>query len=112
MAFDNLPADGQADPGAGIFRLGMEALENDEDALRVLRRNADAVVPDGTMPVGILARGREGDLWRRLAAILDGVADQVLEELAELHPVARHGGQGANRDGGRALGDGGVQISD
>jgi hypothetical protein len=90
MAFDNLPANRQADPGARIFRLGMEALKDDEDALRILRRNPDPIVPDGKVPGISLARGGEGDLWRRLAAILDRVGNQILEELAELHPVARY----------------------
>src|SRR5690348_11287916 len=99
MPFDNFSANRQADPGARIFHLGMETLKDDEDALRVLRRKPDAVVPDGKVPEILLARGGEGDLWRRLAAILDRVGNQVLEELAELHPVAAHGGQRANRDG-------------
>src|SRR5690606_23413819 len=46
VALDDLLADGEADPGAGILPLAVQPLEHHEDALEVLRLDADAVVRD------------------------------------------------------------------
>src|SRR2546430_15361336 len=51
MAFDGLLADGQADPGAGILRGRVRALEDAEDALGVGGVHANAVVAHGEEPV-------------------------------------------------------------
>jgi len=73
MSFHNLFADGQSDAGAGIFLPAVEPLEDDEDALGVLRGNADAVVPYGENPPVALSAGRDvnaggGSLPRNLIA--------------------------------------------
>ena len=48
MAFDDLLADGEADPGARPLA-SVQALENDEDAVEVLGLDAHAVVGDGDL---------------------------------------------------------------
>ena len=47
---DDPAADGQPDPGAGIFVARVEALEDGEDAMEILRLDADAVVANGKDP--------------------------------------------------------------
>ena len=72
-------------PVPGYSRAAVQALEDDEDAVGVLGLDADAVVAHREQPVAA-ARARRAT-WTRgrlVAAELDGVADQVLEELAQL----------------------------
>src|SRR5437763_12165784 len=104
VAVDDLAGDGQADAGARVRVARVQALEHLEDALAVARVDADAVVGDREVPrVGLAARG---DLHQRsrLAAELQRVGDQVLEQLRELHPVALDGGQDAVDDLALAVG--------
>jgi hypothetical protein len=44
VPLDGLLADGQAGAGAGIFAPGVEALEDLEDFVEIVRIDADAVV--------------------------------------------------------------------
>ena len=56
---------------------------------------------------------RSAATWTRggsAAVELDGVADQVLEELHELRLVGHHRGQLGDRDRGIALLDGGLEV--
>src|SRR5262249_28629011 len=46
VAVDDFLADREADAGARVLALVVQALEHHEDALEVLRLDADAVVPD------------------------------------------------------------------
>src|SRR5439155_2048523 len=93
VAPDDLLDDGQADAGAGIRVAGVQALEHLEDALAVARVDADAVVGDLEVPVLALAARADLDARGGLAAELQRVGDEVLEQLGELHPVAVDGGQ-------------------
>src|SRR5579884_798506 len=45
VSFDHLLADGQPDPRAGVLLSAVQSLEDQEDAVGVLRVDADAVVP-------------------------------------------------------------------
>src|ERR1051326_1129662 len=74
VALDNFLAEGQADAGARIVLAAVQALEDDEDAVEVFLFDADAVVPDGQVPVAAVARDAEMNLRRFAAAELDGVA--------------------------------------
>src|SRR5688572_12018476 len=47
VALDNLLADREPNPGAAVLFDRVQTLEDDEDPLEVLRRNADPVVADG-----------------------------------------------------------------
>src|SRR4051794_26660848 len=87
VALGDLFADGEADAGAGVFAHGMQALEQHENALEVLRLDADAVVGDADAPLRVFLQRRDANARHRLAAELERIADQVLEELRELHLV-------------------------
>ena len=62
VVLDDPLADGHADAGARILLPGVEALENNEDTLRVLRVDADAVVPHGEQPLAVPLLGPDVDL--------------------------------------------------
>src|SRR3954453_13534431 len=87
-------ADRQAAPRARVLLLGVQPLEDHEDPPRVARVEPDPVIADREHPLLALASGGEVDVGRALAPELDRVADQVLEELADLGAVAPHGGEG------------------
>ena len=57
--------------------------------------DADAVIADREGPFAVVAGllGRDVDARRLGAAILEGVADEVLEQLAELQLVGHEGRQ-------------------
>src|SRR5262245_47396176 len=112
VAFDNLLADRQADAGARILVAGVQPLENLEVWLPELRLDADSIGADREVPLGPVLSGPDVDARGRLATILDGVADQVLEYLDQLAFVHQDGGQGVVSHRGAALFDGEPQISD
>ena len=64
----DLFTDGQADTGAGIFISAVEPLKDNEDALLVLRRDADAVILHRQEPVVFPDLGRDVNPGRLLAA--------------------------------------------
>src|SRR5688500_5583005 len=68
----------------------MKPFEKDEDAVEVLRIDADAIVANADDV--LIALIRRGYLDRRgmLTAILDRVSDQVLEYLRHATHVAKH----------------------
>src|SRR5580693_1707219 len=76
---DDLPAHGQADPGTRIRGLVVQALEDQENAVSILRLDPDSVVSDGKQPERPVAVGRDDDTRRLLALELQRVAKQVLE---------------------------------
>src|SRR6185503_5446764 len=90
MALDHLLADGEADAGARILALVEQPLEHHEDALEILRLDADAVIPHFDLKFGIFFRNADVDARHGVGPELERVADQVLQQLAELHLVARH----------------------
>src|SRR5579871_3212289 len=83
VALDDLLTDGESDSGAGVFLDAMQALEDAEDALRVVGLDPDAVIFDRENPfaAGLPA----GHMDHGLPAFieLDGVPDQVLKNLGE-----------------------------
>src|SRR5208283_1042016 len=94
VAFDDLFADGQPNAGAGILLAGVQALENLENPLGILRLDADAVVAHGKEPAAGLLLDTDVDFRRALAAELESVADQVLKQLHDLRGVHRQARQG------------------
>src|ERR1035437_1695493 len=93
MALDNLLADGQPDAGAGIGLARVQALEDLENAFKILRINADAIVPHPEDPAFRLGPGADVDFGRAFAAELEGVGDQILEQLRYLAFVHRQSRQ-------------------
>lgn len=92
MVLDDALTDGEADAGAVLPSGFRAAFEQAEDAVVVFGGDADAVVGDGEQPVAVAGLDADFDDWF-LAAVVEGVADQVLEELREENAVAVDGRQ-------------------
>src|SRR2546427_62363 len=110
MPFHDPPADGQPDARARVLTPGVKSLKDHEDALEVFRRDADAVVPDGEHAFRRARLRADMDLGSLAAAELDGVADEVLQQLDELSLVGHDSGQFVARHQGARLPDGNAQI--
>lgn len=50
VALDDFFTEREADAGPGIFFAGVEALENQKDAIEIFCGDPDAVVPNGELP--------------------------------------------------------------
>jgi len=61
----------------------MQALEDQENAISVLRLDPDSVIGDGKHPERPFAASRDGNARRLLALELQRVAQQVLEDHAQ-----------------------------
>src|SRR3954451_11246905 len=90
VALDHLLADGEANARSRVLALVMQALEHHEDALEVRRFDANAIVGHDYLPFIFFLGTRDVDAGHRCRAKLEGVADQVLEELGYLRVVALH----------------------
>src|ERR1700733_2298764 len=77
---DDLPAHGQADTRARVRGPLVQALEDQENAVSILRLDPDSVIGDRKRPERAVALGRDDDPRRLLALELQRVADQVLED--------------------------------
>ena len=94
MPLDYLLTKRQADAGPWIVCNGMQALEDDENAVRILWIDTDPIITDREPPFLIVSRGREMHArWRRFLAEFYGVADEVLKELNELGAVPHDRGK-------------------
>src|SRR5688572_204237 len=81
VTFDDLFAYRQTDPGARVLFARVQPLKDAEDPIRILRRNANAVITDRNEPFIPLVLDANVNPRSPLTAILDGVADQVLKHL-------------------------------
>ena len=92
MALDDAAAYGEANARALDLLLGVKALEWLEDPRRAILIEADAIVADDQLEMWTIEHcmsrlGRLEDIdaqWPLGALELDGVGDEVLEELSEL----------------------------
>src|SRR6267154_3675302 len=85
----NFFADGQANAGARILRLGMQALKNHEDALAMFGSYTKAIVTHGTVPTGRRLLRADVNDCGAVAAELDSVANEILHDLAKLQLVCQ-----------------------
>jgi hypothetical protein len=90
MALHNFLTNRQANASARICRAAVQALKHQEDTLGILWINADAVVPHRKNPVMILTRHPHMHVGWLIAMELDGITDQVLEQLDELARIRCH----------------------
>src|SRR5574340_430848 len=81
VALHHLLADGEADAGPGIFALVVQPLEHHEDALEILRLDADAVVPHRKFISLAKILHRHMDSRNGRGTELERIGHQVLEEL-------------------------------
>jgi len=112
VPFDNLFADRQPDPRASILLPVVKPLKDDEDALGVLRRDANAVVPYGKDPPTAITAGRDMHAGRLVTPEFDRVSDQVLEQLTQLGGISHYGRKGIMGHMGPVLFNDYLQIVD
>src|SRR5690606_28859209 len=101
VPLDDFLADREPDPGAR--RLAGEPAEDLEDAVRIVRVEADAVVAHPDLPRCAVPLRAELDARGRVARGLDRVDEQVLEKLHHLDAVGPDLGQRAALDPSAAL---------
>jgi hypothetical protein len=82
VPLDDFLADRKPNPCAGVFRPGVQALEDLEDAVGIAGVDSDAVILDGKQPVRTSIGGGDVNSKGGWSAELDGVANEVLEQLA------------------------------
>src|SRR4051794_32878904 len=90
MALDDMLDDGEAKPGSalGAAAAGVDAVKAFGEARDMFRGDAFALVAHPQVDGLALRRGGHGDPPAG-EAIADGVADQIVENLEKLRPVAR-----------------------
>src|SRR5918992_302554 len=87
VALDHLLADRKPNAGTRVFALVVQPLEHHEDALEVLRLDADAVVAHRKLVAFAPVLDRDVNARHVLRAELERIADEVLEHLRELDLV-------------------------
>ena len=91
VAGDNLAADSQAHPRALKFRAAVKALKGTKNAIKIALVEADAVVAgDDLLPGAVAMRfnfNLRASVWR---VKLQGIRQQVLQQLAHLHAIGVH----------------------
>ena len=88
MAVDDLFAGGQADARSGVAIACVQTLKHHEDSVEVLRCDTYAVIAHMKLPLTVLTGSTYVDGGSFGIAELDGVADQVLEELRQLNLIS------------------------
>ena len=73
VTFHNALAEGQANAGTFVLRAGVQALEDNENPLLMLGRDADPVVGDRDTPGAILFDGGDVDQRWSIATSLRSV---------------------------------------
>src|SRR5580698_640746 len=86
-------ANRQSNAAARVLITAVQALEESENPLRILRLDSDPIVNHGKYPPAVLLDCSDLDTRSLLAAILDGVANQILEDLGEPACMDSHHGQ-------------------
>ncbi len=110
VPFHDAFADGQPDTRAGIILALVQTLEDDEDALEILRVDTNTVIADREDPVGCLFFDTYMNFRFLLAMKLDGIADQVLEERFQLRIIPHHHWQRVIGQFGLALYERDLQV--
>src|SRR5256714_2794295 len=98
VALHDLFADREPDARTRVLVLPVQPLENDEDALEVLGIDPDAVVADVKHPLAVVPLRRNPNLRRARPAELEGVREQIQEQVLQLPGISRDGRQAVARD--------------
>ena len=98
VSLNNFLAQRQANARSGIFLAGVQPLENHKYTLGILRLDANAVVFYDELPSMACMAGTDVDLRWKVAAELDGVAYEILEQLPKLDWVDMDRRQGVGSD--------------
>jgi len=108
--------DGEAHAGAFVFVTGVETLEDVKNAVQIFFVEADAIVADGDFQefaAGVFDDFAGGDFDDRGlvgAAEFEGVADEVLQQLAHLEAVGLQDGQVGDFDAALNLFDAAFEV--
>ena len=89
-ALDNLLADGKTNPRPLVLLSRDQTLEDLEDALFALRIHADPIVSDGDQPILFSLFCSHVDLGNLVTTKLDGIVDEVLEQLSHQDFIDNH----------------------
>lgn len=79
VAFNNALAHRQTYASTGILAASVQALENDENAIGILRIDANAVIADTEHPFALFPAGSDMNQRDILATKFDAVGEQILE---------------------------------
>src|SRR5579871_2998363 len=94
ISLDNMLANCQPEPRPWILFVPMQALEKPENALRLLRLEPDAVVPDAHHPLAVAPFGGDMNARSLLAlAVFQRIREQVLKHVRKLPLVAGYSRQ-------------------
>src|SRR5690625_3092911 len=93
MALNDALAQRQAYADAGVVFPRMQPLEDIEHALLLFRIDADALIGNGEQPKLTLRLGLDPQSWRSGAMKLQGIPQQVLEQLQQTLRISAHQGQ-------------------
>src|SRR5690606_12171194 len=88
-AFHDLTADRQTKSGPRALRIGT-TLELPEDALTILCRDAGAIVGDPRLVSPFVADAGDGYQRLRIVVVLDGIGNEVDEDLRQLVGIAEN----------------------
>src|SRR5215467_1321047 len=90
----------------------MQSLKYAEDLLVIFGRDSNAVIRHAKQPQAIFSFGRHMNAWRPVAPVLEGIGNQVLEELNEMVLVPWNAGQFIARYNRARLLDSGLAVFD
>src|SRR3954463_7981588 len=91
---NNLFADGQTHASSRILLACVQPLEDHENSVEELGINSNTIVLHKKLPLSALFRGSNMDFRRILTVELDGIGDQVLKYLDNLHRITPNLRQG------------------
>lgn len=94
----DLLAYGKADPGTWILVLGVEPLEHLKDTIVVCGVDAYAIVLDPNSPMVVPFLGIYEYAWWVVTPELDGIGNEVLEQLGYLGSIGHYCGKGTALD--------------
>lgn len=103
MRLDDAFYHGQTDARTAVLAACMQSLEHFEDALSVLRIDTDSIVADAEFPLRPFPCREDAYARRFAAAVLERIADQVLQQQNDLRAIAVNRRQRAGFDLRRAL---------
>jgi hypothetical protein len=93
MPLGYLLADGQSYTGAGVLVPSVQSLEHSENLVEVLRFDSDAIVLHRDDPSAPAIPGSRDMYPGHFATlVLDGIADEILKQLNQLHVVRKNDG--------------------
>jgi hypothetical protein len=95
---DDFSAYCETHPVPRLFTLHMEPFEDAEYLLGVVGLDSDSIVLYGEQPLVIQLADLDFDSWKFGPAILQGIADEVLKNAAQLNGISANDRQSIAKD--------------